>query len=777
MNDSYRVAKLKRDMLAEERWVDTEQARIIDRVHRETQGEAPAVVRAKALRAALQEVRIRIEDGELIVGNRTPGVRSGVVFPECGLLWMEEEVDGLAGRAQDPFHIREEDARYVKEHLIPAWRERTLEKKVYDKIGSINDAISPVVKINQQGRAQGHIIPGIPKWLEAGPAGLRMEALSRRETARDADQKYYYESVAIAMEGVSCFMKRYALLAEERAEQGGAYAQDYGEVACICAKLAEEPPSSFHEALQSIWFLFVCLEMESNAQSFSLGRLDQYLLPYYRKDMACGLLDHARALELVECFFLKFNQIVCMLSGLESRYFAGFPIGFNLVVGGRDENGNLLENELSFLMLEAQQELHLPQPNLSARLCAQSSDRFIAACTDALAQGGGIPQIFNDESIIPALEKTGMSRKDAADYGIVGCVELAGCGNMLGWSNAAMFNVVKVLELALNHGVCLITGKKLAPDAGGLDTYRTYEELEAALEKQISYFIEKMVLCHNATDSTHGEMLPSPLLSGVVEGCVDSGTDVTQGGAKYNSSGIQFVQVANLIDSLAVLKNLVFGGKLSRKRLLEQLRNDYADEAVRRMVVEEVGKYGNDLAGIDYIAEKWIAFFDRELHRYQNVRGGNFHVGLYTVSSHVPMGANVGASCDGRRAGTPLADGGISPSAGYDRLGPTAVLKSASALDYSILSNGTLLNMKFSASMFDGEGARARFYALLRSFVRLGIHHVQFNVVSREELLNAQKDPEKYRNMLIRVAGYTAYFVELDEGLQNEIIRRTECVL
>lgn len=773
---SARVQRLKDDMLAEPRRMSVEQAAIIHRVHLSHPNDAPILRRAKALRAAFEEMTIRIEDGELVVGNRTWGVRSGVVFPECGIAWMEDEIDSLPTRPQDPFLTDPADVTFVKEVLLPFWKHRTLESQIDQEIGPLDDAISSVVKINQKGRAQGHIIPDIPKWLRLGPAGLKQEALSRRDTAKTQAERDFYESICIAMEGASTYYGRYAALAEERAMAGGPFAQDDREVATICRKLASQPPETFHEALQTVWMLMVCLQMESNAASISLGRLDQYLYPFYARDRAAGRLTEEYALELLQCFFLKFNQIVCMRSGLEARYFAGFPIGFNIVLGGRDETGALLENELSFLMLKTQKALHLPQPNLSARLCAGSSQAFLEACADVLADGGGLPQLFNDESIIPALERSGLSQKDAADYGIVGCVELAGCGNMLGWSNATMFNVVKVLELTLNHGRCLLTGQMLAPDLGGLDIYNSYIEVEDALRQHMAYFIERMVRCHNVVDRYHGVCLPTAFLSSVVDGCMERGVDVTCGGARYNSSGVQFVQIANLIDSLTVLRDLVFTGKLPGPVLLEQLRQNFPDSAIRRQVLE-APKYGNDLPQTDILANQWVRFMADELEQYRNCRGGRFHLGLYTVSAHVPMGANVGASCDGRLAGQPLADGGISPSSGSDRLGPTAVLKSASSLEFQRISNGSLLNMKFSSSMFQEAGSRARFCALLRSFVALGIHHVQFNVVSRDELLAAQREPGKHRNLLIRVAGYTAYFVELDRTLQDEIIRRTECVL
>lgn len=775
-----RIARLKKEMLDEKRFLSVEQAKIIHRVHRERREEPVSLRRAYALAAAFDEIEICIKEGELIVGNRTCGVRSGVVFPECGIAWLEDELDSLPVRSQDPFLVRPEDADYIKKTLLPQWKEKALESRIHQKIGQEEEQISSVVKTNQKGRGQGHIIPDIRKWLEVGPAGLLQEAKERmKKPGISQVQREFYQGVTISLQGVLRFYERYASLADDlyQKQVNSPYREDFRTVALICRELQKRPPESYHEALQSVWFLMVCLQMESNAASISLGRLDRYLWKWYEKEQKAGELSYETALELTEAFFLKFNQIVCMRSGIEARYFAGFPIGFNLVVGGRNARGQVLENKLSFLFLEAQRELHLPQPNLSARLCTESSQEFLSACTDGIAKGGGLPQLFNDEGIIPALERAGLSRSDAADYGIVGCVELAGCGNMLGWSNASMFNVVKVLELTLNHGSCLLTGKQLGLDLGGLDTYKSFEELEEALKKQQSYFVKKMVENHVVVDRMHGTYLPTPLLSSVVKGCMEKGLDVAKGGAVYNSSGMQFVQVANLIDSLQALKEMVFSGKIEGGVFLRQLRENWWDEGLRGKVRGLSKKYGNDIEEVDTLANKWIALFGKELEQYRNARDGRFHVGLYTVSSHVPMGENVGATCDGRRSGEPLADGGISACGGCDRNGPTAMLKSASALDFECIANGTLLNMKFSPSIFREERSRERFYALLRSFVELGIQHVQFNVVDKEELLDAQKKPENYGNLLIRVAGYTAYFTALDRKLQNEIIRRTECVI
>jgi pyruvate formate-lyase/glycerol dehydratase family glycyl radical enzyme len=524
-----------------------------------------------------------------------------------------------------------------------------------------------------------------------------------------------------------------------------------------------------------VWFLFVILQMESNASSFSPGRLDQLLYPYFINDLKSGKITLTYAIELIDALFIKFNQIVYMRNGHSARYFAGFPIGFNITVGGQDKNGDDATNELSWLLLKAQDHIRMPQPNLTARIHKKSAIGFLNECSRVIGLGTGMPQIVNDESIITSLESAGISHEDAIDYALVGCVELSTQGNYLGWSDSAMFNLVKVLELSLNNGICMITGKQLGMNTGHLYDFSDFNDLENAFAGQIDFFIEKMIKACEAVEKCHQLHMPSPFLSCVIDNCLKNGTDVTAGGAKYNLSGIQAIQAANIADSLAVLKKLVFDDKrIDKKSFLDALRNNFSDnEPLRQICINHVPKYGNDIAWVDNLGAKWITYFAGRIKEYSNFRGGAYHMGLYTVSAHVPMGQNVAATPDGRLARTPLADGGLSPMYGRDTLGPTAVLNSVLRIPSHLASNGTLVNMKFLPSFFSNEYDRGKFTSLLKTLITLPIHHVQFNVVTSEELIKAKADPESYRGLTIRVAGYTAYFTELAEDLQDEIIKRT----
>lgn len=769
-----RISLLKEKMLSQKRYVSIEQARIITKVYQDNEDLSIPKKRALSLKKALEELEIAVEQEELIVGNRTKGVRYGVVFPESGCSWVNEEIETLPTRPQDQFQVRQEDIKEFKESIYPYWQGCSMEDVIKKEYGEEIQGIAKVVKINQKDHAQGHICPDSKLWLELGPHGL-MEKAQQQLLQCDENQREFYECTILVLEGVCTFMKRYHDYIYQM-EIDSQYKESLYEVANICLSLSQRPPQTFHEAVQSLWFLFVILHMESNASSFSPGRMDQYLYPFYQKDRDAGRLHQQKALELLECLWLKFNQIVYLRNQHSAKYFAGFPIGFNIALGGMNEDGEDTANELSYLCLLAQSHLGLPQPNLSVRLHKNTPHDFMQAAIDVVAKGSGMPQFFNDEAIIQTMiDDLHIEKADAYNYAIVGCVELTTQGNNLGWSDAAMFNFNKVLELTLNHGRCLLTNEQLSLDLGGLDTYQTFDDLQKAFQQQIDIFIEKMMLAEQVVERVHQECLPTAFLSTVIDDCLIKGIDVTRGGAKYNLSGIQMIQIANLADSLAAIKQLVYDEqRILKEELLNALQNNFeGDEIIQTMLLHKVPKYGNDVEWVDRIGAKWAEYFRERMKDYTNYRGGPYHTGMYTVSAHVPMGENVGASPDGRKALTPLADGGMSAVYGRDLSGPTAVLKSVSRLNNSLTTNGGLLNMKFLPEFFESQSGKDKFEMFLRAFVDLEVPHIQFNVVRKEDLLDAKKHPENYQSLTIRVAGYTAYFVELAGKLQDEIIERT----
>ncbi|MEI2778832.1 MAG: formate C-acetyltransferase/glycerol dehydratase family glycyl radical enzyme [Tetrasphaera sp.] len=771
---SPRIARLRDRMLAEPRYLSVEQALLITDVYRANEGASVPRKRVESLAAAMRQISIHIDPEELIVGNRTAGVRAGVVFPEAGISWIDKEIESLPTRAQDRFEVRADDIRAFRAEVLPYWTGRSLEDTLRAEQAPLLDAIARVVKINQKDHAQGHICPDVATWIAIGPAGLAARAREQLATASE-ETREFYECVVLVLEASQDYIGRYAALARDLATTTPEHRESLEAVAAVCEQLRDGGARTFHEAVQALWFLFALLHLESNASSFSPGRADQYLYPYFTADVEAGRLDEAGALELIEAMWLKFNQIVYLRNAHSAAFFAGFPIGFNVAIGGRDGAGHDQANTLSYLFLKAQDHICLPQPNLSARLHENSPEDFLLECTRVIGLGSGMPQVFNDESIIPALEAQGISAQDATDYAIVGCVELTTPGNNLGWSDAAMFNLPKCLELAMNDGRDLITGAQLGPHTGHLVDLASYADLEAAFRAQIDFFFDKMLQACEAVEEMHQRLLPTALLSAVIDDCIARGEDVTRGGARYNLSGIQIIQVANVADSLAALKKLVYeDGLVTRERVQAALESDFADdEVLRQLLLNKAPKYGNDVEWVDRIGNDWVAYFAGKLKGHTNYRGGPYHTGLYTVSAHVPMGTNVGATPDGRKSGAPLADGGLSAVYGRDRLGPTALLTSVSRVNSAYGSNGTLLNMKFLPRLFQTEHGVQAFAAMLRGFVKLKINHVQFNVVTRDDLEAAQRNPDQYRNLTIRVAGYTAYFTELSKDLQDEIIART----
>ena len=738
--------------------------------------------RAKMLKHLAQHQSINIDDEELIVGNRSLLPRMGVIAPEGAVNWIDQELETLHSRSQDRFNIKAEYIDELRETVFPYWQGQTLEDTVKARIPKhIQVAVQGrAVKLNQTDHAQGHILPDVEGWLKHGISGYRqmIESARKKPENHPQDKQYFYDALLITLDAANLLIQRYADLAHEQM----ALSHDVGRIHELkqighnCRHVSTEPAQTYYQALQAVWFLFVLLQMESNASSFSPGRFDQYMMPYLEHDLETGKLTFDEAQLYLESLWVKFNEIVLLRSASSARYFAGFPIGFNLVVGGQTPDGEDATNLLSYMCLRAQADVGMTQPNLSIRIHKNSPQAFLMAASNVIGKGSGMPQVFNDEVIIPAQMNRGVAEDDAKNYAIVGCVELSTPGKALGWSDAAMLNMVRIFELTLFGGKDPQTGDQIGLSTPTLAEMQTFVELENTFDRQLAHFVELMVEGCRIVDGIHAEKLPSPFLSVVIQDCISAGVDVTAGGATYNFSGVQGVQVANVADSFAAVRQAIFDEAwVTADYLLTTLHENFDnDELLRKRLIYRVPKYGNDIDWVDDLNSKWVQRFDELVSGYQDIRGGTFHPGFYTVSAHVPMGAYVGATPDGRKAGTPLADGGLSPVAGLDHAGPTAMLRSVSKPNLRVASNGTLLNMKFLPSFFDGDYNLEKFVQLLRGFCILEIPHVQFNVVSGEMLREAQKSPEQFGHLVVRVAGYSAYFVELDRDLQDEIIRRTE---
>lgn len=767
-----RTQAIKDSLFAEKRQVSLERATLYMESYRETEGEAPLIRRAMAFRHLLESHEIVIDDHDLLVGNRSARPRAGVVSPEMSPYWILDELDDFPTRPQDTFEMSEEDKAYYRDVLYPFWAGRSLNDwyRAHVSDAVVEAQSTKIFAVAQTDKGQGHIICDFPMVLARGLGDIRREAADRAAAEPGND---FYAASLICMDAVIAYVCRYEGVVRSMESDPACAPERAAELerlAGVLAHVATDPARDLYDALQLVWLVELCLQHESNASSFSLGRADQYLLPYYRATMAAlaeaGVPDDeaaARVRELIQCFYLKTNTLVAIRSTESASFFAGFPIGFNLVVGGVDGNGQDCTNELSLLLLDIQKDTRLPQPNLSLRMHANTPAELLRKAAEVIRLGDGVPQVFNDEANVLAFVNRGVSLEDARDYAVVGCVELSIPGRMYGLHDISMFNMMRCFEVTLEEH----------PEG-----FETYEALEAAVRDTIDRYVALMVEGCNACDEAHRETSPTPFLSTLVNDSLAKGRDITAGGARYNPSGVQGVGTANLADSLEVMRKVLFEERsMTYDELRAVLARDWrgeGDEVVRQRFINRYPKYGNDVDEVDQIGARFLSHYGHEVAKYANPRGGMFQPGSYTVSAHVPLGAVVGATPDGRRAGEQLADGGLSPMVGRDKNGPTASLRSVSKLDNALNSNGSLLNVKFSPATLAGDRGIDKLAAYLRAFSRLKIQHIQFNVVDRATLLDAQEHPENYQSLVVRVAGYSAMFVELSRAIQDDIINRTE---
>ncbi|MEQ4931080.1 formate C-acetyltransferase [Klebsiella oxytoca] len=758
-----RTQRLKDRLFANPREISLERALLYTASHKQTEGEPVMIRRAKATAWILDHVQISIRDDELIAGNRTIKPRAGIMSPEMDPYWLLKELDQFPTRPQDRFNISEEDKRIYREELFPYWENRSMKDFINAQMtDEVKNAVSTqIFSVNQTDKGQGHIIIDYPRLLENGLAALVTEIKAVRQ---QHPQNSFYQAVLILLEASQRHILRYAALADEMAADCAdeQRRKELETIANISRHNSVHRPEDFWQACQLFWYMNIILQYESNASSISLGRFDQYMLPYYQASLNRGQ-DPQFLQELLESLWVKCNDIVLLRSTSSARYFAGFPTGYTALLGGLTETGRSAVNILSFLSLDAYQNVRLPQPNLGVRVNELIDRPFLRKTAETIRLGTGIPQIFNDEVVIPAFLNRGVSLEDARDYSVVGCVELSIPGRTYGLHDIAMFNLLKVMEIVMLEN-------ESNPDI-------TWDGLINQIRDKIRYYIKLMVEGSNICDIGHRDWAPVPLLSSFIEDCVQHGQDITAGGARYNFSGVQGIGIANLSDSLHALKGMVFEQKrLSFAELIAVLKANFQTpegEKIRARLINRFEKYGNDIDEVDNISADLLRFYCKEVEQYQNPRGGQFTPGSYTVSAHVPLGSVVGATPDGRLAGEQLADGGLSPMLGQDVQGPTAVLKSVSKLDNFLLSNGTLLNVKFTPATLAGDSGLNKLADFLQAFTRLRLQHIQFNVVNADTLREAQQRPQDFAGLVVRVAGYSAFFVELSQEIQDDIIRRT----
>jgi len=636
-----------------------------------------------------------------------------------------------------------------------------INQKITPEVRDAEDQL--VIKLNQTDKGQGHIIMDFALILKAGLGNYIQRVTKLAQAQPDND---FYTAALLVLQGMQRHFKRYAELATELATDTTlpAYRRvELKEMAAMCVRLQTEAPVSFYEALQLLWMTSIVGQFESNASSLSLGRMDQYMYPFYHNSQVAGVPE-AFMREVLGDFYIKTDDVVLLRSAESAKCFAGFPTGYTVALGGLDQYGQYAVNELSYEMLDLYQDIQLPQPNLSVRINEQIPRAFLNKTCETIRLGTGIPMIFNDEVCVPGFLSKGVSLDDARDYAVVGCVETTIPGKTYGLHDIALFNLMRVMELTMYE----------LRDQADL----TYEQLRQRILDNIDHYVEVVTKGSDIVDLGHREFAPIPFLSSLVSDCLENGADVTAGGARYNFSGIQGIGEPNLADALYVIKQAVFEKhELSFANLVDAMADNYAGddgENLRQHFIHDFDKYGNDNPDLDMECAKIFRHYALELDKYHNIRGGAFNAGAYTVSAHIPLGEDVGATPDGRKAHEQLADGGLSPMVGRDRLGPPAVLKSVSKIDNTLAVNGSLLNVKFLPNTLKGDAGIQKFAAFLMAFTQLKIRHVQFNIQSRETLLDAQQHPENYAGLVVRVAGYSAFFVDLNKQIQDDIIRRTE---
>lgn len=791
---SERIIAIRDRVLGKVPSVSIERARYYTEAYKEYEAQPVYIKRARALQRTLQNMTIFIGERDLLAGNQSEDERCAPIFPEYAVEWIIDELKengNFDRREGDNFHMKEADREELLE-IAEYWMGKTLKDRSMAIMTAELKQASQVKAIHGEGNmtsGDGHIVPDFPKALRIGLRGIIDETRRRLEAVEISEddgfrQKAFLESIILVNEGIIGFSKRYSRLAEEmaRAEKDGVRKEELLCIARNCSRVPAEPCETFEEAVQAVWFMHLVIQIESNGHSASLGRLDQYLYPYYWKGLEDGTLDREHAKELLQNLWAKLYSIIKIRPTSHAGYGAGYPTYQNVTIGGSSPTGKDETNELSYLILESVGEMKLTQPNLSARLHSGTREKFLRKCAEVIRSGFGMPALHTDEAVVPALLNKGVSYQDAYNYTMVGCVEVAVPGKW-GYRCTGMtfLNLVKVLELTLNDGYDRRTGIQLYGGNGSLMDFVTYDRLFDALKKNIAWYTKLSVAMDRVADTGLLEF-PDIFCSALTDDCIERAKTVKEGGAVYDIvSGLQ-VGISNVANSMGALKKLVYEeGRLTLQAVKTALDTNFEGlegQRTRRLLLS-APKYGNDIEEVDTIAADVYGLYSEEIGKYRNSRygkgpiGGTYGLSTSGISSNVPMGIVTGATPDGRYAWTPAAEGG-SPVQGTDLKGPTAVLKSVMKLPTILLTGGQLLNVKFSPDLLAGEDQFAKFLAFLRTFIAMKGWHIQFNVISREQLLEAKKEPEKHRDMIVRVAGYCAQFITLDPTTQDDIISRTE---
>ena len=781
-----RIEAIRQNYVNAKPQISTQRARIWTESHKATEGKPVAIRRAQAFYDCCDRLEVHIFDGELVVGAIGEFRKCGILTPEFSWLWVDREMDSFATRPQDPYLMTDEQRAFVRKEIFPYWKGKSLEEAFLARLPEDTRKIGVDTGIldndSKWRQAVGEITPDYQDVLfKKGFGGIIREAqdhISKLDPTdpKDLEKKDFYESVLLTSKGIIRYANRYAEAADKMAEteKDPVRAAELRQIAANCRRVPENPPESFYEAIQFLWFVQVGGILSENPLSLNPGRFDQYMDPYYEADLQKNAITPDFAQELIDALWLKYSEWVWTISANTADYFAGYNQFQNLTVGGKTREGRDGTNPVTFMALKATEEVKSHQPGLSVRVHADCPKEFLDGVTHLVSKGTGFPAIHSDSVGYQMLLNAGYEPDDARDWNNCGCVvpHYRKTGE---WTAAVNMNFGSALEYALNEGKSLMTGEKMGLDEKPAGTFASYEEVEDAFYRQFDNLCRHAIILTVEAQRLHVEMVPRPFLSSCIEHCMESGTDLSRGGAKYNIgpviTGIGLAVVAN---SLAAVKKLVFEDKVcDMATLAKALQADWAGYEDLREQAKAAPKYGNDDDYVDSIAQKLANHFYHEIHQYKDIFGSPFLTAFMGISNYIPMGRVLGATPDGRKGGEPSSEG-VSPFVGTDTSTPLAAMRSTAKLNQEVHSGGTLLNLRLNPELVATKRGQANLGAMVQTLFSLGAFHVQFNCISSDTLRDAQAHPENYKDLLVRVAGYSTQFVNLSKSMQDAIIARTE---
>lgn len=791
-----RMNEFRENVLNKKPYICAERALLATESYKENRNQPVVIKRAMMLKNILEKMSIYIEDETLIVGNQASANRNAPIFPEYTLEFVLNELDLFEKRDGDVFYITEETKEDLRS-IASFWENNNLRSKGGAMLPEEVSVYMETGFFGMEGKlnsGDAHLAVDYKTVLKQGLVGYEKRVLKLKSeldlcVAENIDKYHFYRAVLIVIDAVKTYAERFSKLAAEMAEKAeGQRKEELLEISRICAKVPYEPAETFREAIQSTWFIQLILQIESNGHSLSYGRFDQYLYPYYKHDKDLGLITDDEVVELLDNLWIKTLTINKVRSQSHTFSSAGSPMYQNVTIGGQTVDKKDATNELSFLVLKSVAQTRLPQPNLTVRYHRNIPKAFLDEAVEVMKLGTGMPAFNSDEVIIPSFIEKGVKEEDAYNYSAIGCVETAVPGKW-GYRCTGMsyMNFPRILLMVMNNGVDMTSGKKFFEGSGYFKDMKSYEELEQAIEKAMRYLTRMSVIVENTIDLALERDVPDILCSALTQDCIGRGKTLKEGGAIYDFiSGLQ-VGIANMADSLAAIKKLVFDeNKITPEQLWNALLDDFSTEEnkkIQQMLINDAPKYGNDNDYVDQLVVDVYNVYIDEMKKYPNTRhgrgpiGGVRYAGTSSISANVGQGFSTMATPDGRNARTPLAEG-CSPAHSMDKKGPTAVFKSVSKLPTHEITGGVLLNQKVTPQLLSKEENKEKLEMLIKTFFnRLDGYHVQYNVVSRDTLIDAQKHPEKHRDLIVRVAGYSAFFNVLSKATQDDIIGRTEQTL